>query len=456
MRRLLVVVILVLFLGCDGLIDRNVVARAGDHELTVDWFAETLVEGDVLLRHSIVERWAWMWMQYSLLLQRLAEGDSLTDTTTVNEAMWPEVLTGTVNVFFERLAAEQVIVDSAVVDSAFQAGEHRVIDHILVRGGSRLSAAENAAALRRANALRARLAAAGSWEREARNSDDYQTRSSNGRLGLVKRGDMVPEFEEAAFALEPGELSEVVQTQFGYHVIRRPELAEVSEPFTRAVWEEMESRWRVAFSDRLVEQRRVQVAEEGPGVIREAADRPIRVLALEPGRLIGTYDGGRLTDVDYVGWLQALPVQDHMRIEAVPDGELREMAREAMQWEVLFLEAKSVGTTLTDSMFNTIKANLSRRILRVRNAMRADSALANAEPADRPDVTRRLLEEYMTRILTTDRDISVVPPFLARKLRSEASWKFSYKGLDRAIERAESLKAARDSTESSGGRGGTR
>ena len=31
---------------------------------------------------------------------------------------------------------------------------------------------------------------------------------------------MVPAFEQAAFALQPGELSEVIQTQFGYHVIR--------------------------------------------------------------------------------------------------------------------------------------------------------------------------------------------------------------------------------------------
>jgi hypothetical protein len=456
MRRLLMSVLLAFVLSGCGLFDRNIVARAGGHELTVDWFAETLVEGDVLLQHSVVERWAWMWVQYSLLLQQLVQGDSLLDTTTVREAMWPEVLTGTVQLFFERLASEQVIVDSSVVDSAYRAGNHRVIDQILVRGGGHLSTAENSARQRQASRVRTRLAAGGSWSREAQATDDYNTQATNGRLGVITRGENPPEFEDVAFSLEPGELSAVVETQYGFHVVRRPELEEVRDLFEREIREILESRWRVAFADQLSERRNVSVTEAGPDIIRDAADRPIRILALAPGRLVGTYDGGRLTDSDFVGWLQALPVQEHMSIEGAPDELLNEMARDAMQWEVLFLEAKSVGTTPTDSMYSMAKNELRRRIARVRSAMRADSALANVAPSEWNDVTARVLEEYMKRILTTDRDISVVPPFLARKLRAESSWKFSYGGLERAIERAEQLKAARDTVASGGGRGSAR
>lgn len=53
------------------------------------------------------------------------------------------------------------------------------------------------------------------------NSDDPGSASRGGDVGFFARGKMAPAFEAAAFALrQPGDLSEVVKTQFGYHVIR--------------------------------------------------------------------------------------------------------------------------------------------------------------------------------------------------------------------------------------------
>jgi peptidyl-prolyl cis-trans isomerase C len=108
-----------------------------------------------------------------------------------------------------------------------------------------------------ANRLKAELEADPSkFEELAKaNSVDTATAARGGDLGFFGQGRMVAEFERAAFALEnPGDLSPIVHTPFGYHVIKLIERKEGAiKPF-----EEVKERIRVA----LTSQRRQQVVSE--------------------------------------------------------------------------------------------------------------------------------------------------------------------------------------------------
>jgi protein-disulfide isomerase len=57
----------------------------------------------------------------------------------------------------------------------------------------------------------------------ARENSDCPSAPEGGELGRFTRGELVPEFESALFAMAPGQISQVVETPFGYHVILREE-----------------------------------------------------------------------------------------------------------------------------------------------------------------------------------------------------------------------------------------
>ncbi|GJG88409.1 hypothetical protein tb265_35900 [Gemmatimonadetes bacterium T265] len=84
-----------------------------------------------------------------------------------------------------------------------------------------ITPADSAAARDRAVRIRAEIVGGAKFEDVAkRESADSGSAAQGGALGRGGRGRFVPEFERAAYALRPGEVSEPVATQFGYHIIR--------------------------------------------------------------------------------------------------------------------------------------------------------------------------------------------------------------------------------------------
>ena len=99
--------------------------------------------------------------------------------------------------------------------------------HILIGVSPDASEAEKAEARERARALRVEAASGADFAALAReHSDDPGSAARGGDLGLVVEGRTVPAFETALFALEPGGLSDVVETPFGFHVIEMVERQE--------------------------------------------------------------------------------------------------------------------------------------------------------------------------------------------------------------------------------------
>ena len=78
-------------------------------------------------------------------------------------------------------------------------------------------------ALEKINSLRTEIESGTPFNQVATEHSDCPSSGQGGDLGSFGRGAMVPEFEKAAFDLEVGGLSDVIETIFGYHLIYRTE-----------------------------------------------------------------------------------------------------------------------------------------------------------------------------------------------------------------------------------------
>jgi len=92
--------------------------------------------------------------------------------------------------------------------------------HILLGVDPKASAEEKKAAREKAEKLHKELKAGADFAALAKVNSTDSSSQQGGDLGYFAKGQMVPDFEKAAFALKPGEISDVVETPFGYHIIK--------------------------------------------------------------------------------------------------------------------------------------------------------------------------------------------------------------------------------------------
>lgn len=180
--------------------------------------------------------------------------------------------------------------------------EERRASHILIKAEASATAEQKKAARAKAEQLLAQLQKnpAQFAELARKNSDDPGSGANGGDLDFFGRGDMVKPFEDAAYGLKPGQLSGIVESEFGFHIIQltavrggetkpfetvRAEIeddarkqlaqrqyAEAAEKFTNMVYEQSDSLQPVADELKLT----VQVAN---GVLRQPIGQEQGVMA---------------------------------------------------------------------------------------------------------------------------------------------------------------------------------
>lgn len=92
--------------------------------------------------------------------------------------------------------------------------------HILIESGPDASDDEKAKAKEKIQDVQKQLEEGAEFSEVAKEHSEGPSSKSGGDLGYFSHGQMVEKFDKAAFALEPGEVSDIVETRFGYHLIK--------------------------------------------------------------------------------------------------------------------------------------------------------------------------------------------------------------------------------------------
>jgi parvulin-like peptidyl-prolyl isomerase len=137
-------------------------------------------------------------------------------------------------VYLDRIRADAADVRDAEVEEFYEENEDRLtlpeqvrVRHILLTWKPMGTQDDRAAIRKQMEPILERARAGEDFAKLAREfSEDSATKGNGGDTGLFNRGTMVPPFEEAAFSLEPGEVSEPVDTVFGVHIIKLEERQE--------------------------------------------------------------------------------------------------------------------------------------------------------------------------------------------------------------------------------------
>ncbi len=153
--------------------------------------------------------------------------------------------------------------------SQFMQPEQVRASHILIQVPEDAEEEVAAAARSRIENIKQQLDNGAVFAELAREKSEDSSASRGGDLGYFPRGQMVPTFDKAAFSLSPGQVSDIVRTQFGYHLIlladkrtaRQYEKVEIEQKIANYLWQQKSSEAIDAVIDDLRENADISISE---------------------------------------------------------------------------------------------------------------------------------------------------------------------------------------------------
>ncbi|HUF50552.1 MAG TPA: peptidylprolyl isomerase, partial [Longimicrobiales bacterium] len=181
-------------------------------------------------------------------------------------------------------------------------------------------------------------------------------------------GDMVEPFSDAAFRLNAGEISDLVETPFGIHIIkvedkRLPEFEPMKDEFRQMMIRQRLAEAEDQYLTQLTEGKRLEVQEGAVDVARDLARKPgTQLTRRQADRALVRYTDGSLTAGEYTLLMQQRPPQDRGSVAGASDEQLSDWLRLLARDEILIGEAKRLGMETPAAEQDSARMELRRQL----------------------------------------------------------------------------------------------
>lgn len=440
--------------ACKGTKDNTgIVARVDGHALTVDQAVKLLEDQENIPNQAdVVKAIANLWVDYTLLADDVAK-----DTTLEDIHLEPLVRQQLEQQMVYQLRDSVIKVDTAVSESELKAlyekeapGARLTVSHILLNFPAKATGAQRDSVRALAESLRKRAAAGESFASLARRySEDQATASKGGKLGTFGRGDMLPALDSAAFSLEPGQVSGVLESPYGLHILRVddktvPGFEEMQDSFRIKVQNQRYAVAESLYVAGLEQKADPKIADNAESVVKEVAKDPsVSLSRRAAARPLVSFQGGAVTVGEFQLMMQARPDQAQFSqgVQQATDEQIDNFLRGMARRDLLVAEAKKKGFEPSQARVDSLVDNLRGQLLGVAGEIglrRLDRAPGEAlEPA----VDRAVLQSLQD-ILTGAKNVVPLGQ-VSFQLRSSASPAIYDPGVSQVMLQIAKVRASR-------------
>lgn len=443
--------------GCSSLKDAmsahvDTVAKAADQELTITRLATLMGNSKAPLRKDVANAVVDAWVNYQLAGEAAVNNDSLNDPKKIDDAMWAVIANVKAKKWYDLVSKTWKTPDSSAALAAYNDEKMLAASHILLLTQDTTPAGK-AKVKAKADALRMQVTGANFADLAKKNSQDPQSAAKGGSLGVFPRGAMVPEFDKAAAALKPGEISPVIKTQFGYHIIRRPLFSEVKGDFIAAM---QQGGLQAAESTYLAGLEHSSNMEVKPGIAAT-----VRAVVADPaghksdGTVLATSSIGKFTASNLAKWMETFPPQAGIaeRVKSAPDSLLPVFVKNFVRNELVLHSADSAKIGPDAAQLDQIRKMFISSLTSAWTQLNLDPKNLEAaakSKGDRAKLAAQRVEDYVNKLMAQQAQYVDVTEPVQNVLRDKYDNTINAAALDKVLVEAAKIRLASDSTAKAG------